>query len=430
MDVNKTMRAEWNNRAREDAHFYVAFGQKQQSGDDFLSSANEILPALEYGFQWLVKPSARPTRALEIGCGPGRLMCAMLPYFDELYGVDISDEMVKLATDNLREYSNATVALTETSDLVMFNNSFFDFVYSYVVFQHIPQKEIVIGYVQESYRSLKPGGVLRCQFRGKPPVETELSGKDSATWTGCYFSESEIFELSCKLGFPLVSLEGVDTQYLWATFVKKTTGLPAELPVVLVNAVTSASGPGRVIPFRGPEAAVSIWMSGVPREAGLADFSVSFGATTQNPCYLSPVEPDGGCQLNCRLPANVNLGNITVLVTFAGQGVAAKHDIVVTDVPYAAARVTKVTDGINLNSIGRINTRSVRVHLENLLHGSGVKFLFGGLKVSGVQSECVDPINSKFEFSFTIPEVICSGLTTLLICLENGEKLAEQIEVT
>ena len=47
MDVNQRMRADWNRRAREDAHFYVAFGRRSQQEQEFLASAAEVTSALE-----------------------------------------------------------------------------------------------------------------------------------------------------------------------------------------------------------------------------------------------------------------------------------------------------------------------------------------------------------------------------------------------
>ena len=41
----------------------------------------------------------RALRALEIGCGPGRLMKPLSRNFGEIHGVDVSDEMVRLARE-------------------------------------------------------------------------------------------------------------------------------------------------------------------------------------------------------------------------------------------------------------------------------------------------------------------------------------------
>ena len=46
-------------------------------------------------------------RALEIGCGPGRLMRPMSRHFVEIHGVDVSDEMIALAKEKLRDIPNA-----------------------------------------------------------------------------------------------------------------------------------------------------------------------------------------------------------------------------------------------------------------------------------------------------------------------------------
>lgn len=69
------MRAEWNERAREDARYYVAFGRRGQEEEEFFASASDVVYSLEEELKRLPRnlpPEAR--RALEIGCGPGRLM--------------------------------------------------------------------------------------------------------------------------------------------------------------------------------------------------------------------------------------------------------------------------------------------------------------------------------------------------------------------
>ena len=77
VSVNEQMRADWNRRAKEDAHFYVAFGRQQQSEADFLASAAETVPIFEREFVRLAPAAMSERRALEIGCGPGRLLLPM-----------------------------------------------------------------------------------------------------------------------------------------------------------------------------------------------------------------------------------------------------------------------------------------------------------------------------------------------------------------
>ena len=40
------MRADWNQRAREDAHYYVAFGGRDQDEAEFLATAADVLAVI------------------------------------------------------------------------------------------------------------------------------------------------------------------------------------------------------------------------------------------------------------------------------------------------------------------------------------------------------------------------------------------------
>src|SRR5881227_2023381 len=74
--------------------------------------------------------------ALEIGCGPGRLLRPLSRHFGEIHGVDVSDQMIALAKERLRDTPNAFPHHSSGSDLSLFPDEKFDFVYSYAVFQH------------------------------------------------------------------------------------------------------------------------------------------------------------------------------------------------------------------------------------------------------------------------------------------------------
>ena len=47
MNVEQTMRDDWNRRAVEDAHYYVAFGRHEQDEEEFLATADDVLRGLE-----------------------------------------------------------------------------------------------------------------------------------------------------------------------------------------------------------------------------------------------------------------------------------------------------------------------------------------------------------------------------------------------
>src|SRR5665811_167380 len=101
--VLERMRADWNERASEDAYYYVAFGRREQDDEEFFSTASDIVKGLE----WDLKRVRGKDAALEIGCGPGRLMRPLGRNFGEIHGVDVSDEMIRLAEERLRDTPNA-----------------------------------------------------------------------------------------------------------------------------------------------------------------------------------------------------------------------------------------------------------------------------------------------------------------------------------
>jgi SAM-dependent methyltransferase len=401
MDVNEQMRADWNRRAREDVHFYVAFGRRSQQEQEFLESAAEVTSALEPEFSRLPPESAGKRSALEIGCGPGRLMRPMSRHFGEIHGVDISDEMIRLANDQLKDVPHARAHLTPDSSLSMFADGSFDFVYSYIVFQHIPSRDVVLNYLGESGRVLKPGGILRCQLRGTPPLDSEM-GRNSATWTGCHFSGNEVAAFARENQLQLVALSGLQTQYMWVTLRKPPARLPEpDFSHLTLKAVTAASSGQRSVPQRGREAAVSLWIDGMPEASHLATLAIGFDGVLQPGCYISPIGENGGCQVDVVLPRGLRTGSVAVtLHRYDGALLAGPVPIEVTPGPPWEPKILSVTDGTNILAKFRIEEGGVKVTIEDLERPEEVSFLVDGRPVEHLQYVCNDPITSTYEFAF------------------------------
>src|SRR4051794_22467573 len=106
-DVRNEMREDWNARARDDAAYYVAFGRHKQSDADFFATATEVINGIESELRRVPIAQIGSWKVLEIGCGPGRLMRPLSRHFAEIHGVDVSDEMIALARERLRDTPNA-----------------------------------------------------------------------------------------------------------------------------------------------------------------------------------------------------------------------------------------------------------------------------------------------------------------------------------
>jgi methylase of polypeptide subunit release factors len=88
----RTMRNDWDRRARENARYYIATGRADWTDEEFFASgeqqvAGQILNDMENVCQGRNPASMR---VLEIGCGAGRITGALARIFGEVHAVDIS----------------------------------------------------------------------------------------------------------------------------------------------------------------------------------------------------------------------------------------------------------------------------------------------------------------------------------------------------
>lgn len=101
----------------------------------------------------------RGERALDFGCGVGRLTLPLCEFFDEVTGVDIAESMIALANEFNRCPGRCRYVLNERPDLGVFADGCFDFVYSSITLQHMEPQDAG-AYLREFVRVLGPGGLL------------------------------------------------------------------------------------------------------------------------------------------------------------------------------------------------------------------------------------------------------------------------------
>jgi ubiquinone/menaquinone biosynthesis C-methylase UbiE len=101
-------------------------------------------------------------RTLQIGSGLGRIERALSGRVAQCYGCDISAAMVGKASA-LTPLPNVTFVRTTGKDLSPWGDASIDVVYSFLVFQHLPRKQVQ-RYLAECYRVLKHGGSLVFQL--------------------------------------------------------------------------------------------------------------------------------------------------------------------------------------------------------------------------------------------------------------------------
>ena len=225
------MRRDWDRRARENAFHYVDTGQDRWSEEEIFQSGRRIVEQHVLNDMENVcrgKPPDR-MRALDIGCGIGRVTKALAQTFQEAHGVDVSGEMVARARSYLARTPNAHVHRNSGADLQVVGELKFDFVFSFVVFQHIPSLAVIESYIREAGRVLKPGGLFKVQVQGRPAARWYHRN----SWFGASIgSEEEARRLAERCGLEARYFHGAGTQYFWLWLFKPENGgrLPRTSP--------------------------------------------------------------------------------------------------------------------------------------------------------------------------------------------------------
>lgn len=160
------MRQDWNERARQDPFLYIASWRKDWDETSFFASG-------EADYNKLVEPVLRELALdpnsksmAEIGCGAGRMTRSFAGRFHSVIAVDISEEMQARGKAFLSNCDNITWICSEGQSLGGLRNCSVDFVFSYLVLQHFPSRELVAETIHEMIRALKPGGAYLFQFNG------------------------------------------------------------------------------------------------------------------------------------------------------------------------------------------------------------------------------------------------------------------------
>lgn len=218
--ILQKMRQDWDQRARENARYYVATCQEKWTDEEFFHSGELAVKQDILNDMINICQGKAPSdmRVLEIGSGAGRVTRALSKVFGEVHGVDVSGEMVEQARRALADRTNAWVYQNNGKDLSALPDGMqFDFAYSTIVFQHIPSREVIETYVREVHARLHPGALFKFQVQGNPQVQ---SSPDD-TWLGVAFTDEQAVDMAMRSGFDPRYRHGAGSQYFWLWFFKK-----------------------------------------------------------------------------------------------------------------------------------------------------------------------------------------------------------------
>jgi SAM-dependent methyltransferase len=139
--------SEWEKWGQKDPYFGVKTEPKfrkdkldEKSREDFFSMGRKEIEQVYNICKKYIDPDFSPKNVLEFGCGVGRLLIPLAQKADRVTGLDVSDSMLSEVKKNCREFNIDNITLLKSDDKLSKLEGTFDFIHSFIVFQHLEVK--------------------------------------------------------------------------------------------------------------------------------------------------------------------------------------------------------------------------------------------------------------------------------------------------
>lgn len=192
--------AQWDVYFRRAGRSVLATRASRDSETYFAQGAEALLDLIDFA------AAPKEGRALDIGCGDGRLTRGLVSLYSSVIAQDIAASVLDACRKNLEDTDGVEFVLGNVEALARYPDESIDFVVSTTVFQHIPSCRTVRSYISEASRLLRPGGVAALQLRD-PSTKTRLRDFSvdlvrlpsrlpsfNRNWRGCRLGESQARE--------------------------------------------------------------------------------------------------------------------------------------------------------------------------------------------------------------------------------------------
>ena len=169
----------WDRRARENPLFFVDNSLDYNAPDEQAFWAD--------GRRWLDEllgslggELSERDAVVEIGCGVGRLTRPIAERAASVVALDVSTEMLARAREHNRHLENVEWVHGDGTSLAGVPDAEADVCLSHVVFQHIPDPRVTLGYIREIGRVLRPGGWAAFQVSNDRRIHRRRRGRERA----------------------------------------------------------------------------------------------------------------------------------------------------------------------------------------------------------------------------------------------------------
>ena len=220
----------WDDRARENALFFVdnQLRYADPDAERFFANGQHSLDVMLEALGMALAPG---DRVVEIGCGAGRQTRALAARAAHVRALDVSEAMLARARELSPGLDNVEWLPGDGTSLAGVESAGVDACVSYVVFQHLPDSGLTLGYVREIGRVLRPGGWAAFQVSNDSSIHRPRGGRErlgtalrgligrgprgqaNAAWRGSAVDLAELGAVAESAGMEVERTVGEGTQF-------------------------------------------------------------------------------------------------------------------------------------------------------------------------------------------------------------------------
>ena len=217
----------WDERARENAAYFVdnVLDYRAIDMDEFWARGRDVVDSM---LEQLGVRLEAADEVAEIGCGLGRLTRVLAERTARVWAFDVSSEMLRRAREELADLDNVEWVHGDGETLQPLADGAASACFSFVVFQHLPDPALTLGYVREMGRVLRPGGWSAFQISNDPSIHRPRGrlaarvkalagraprGQDHAAWLGSAVDLADLERTAATSGLDVERVEHPGTQF-------------------------------------------------------------------------------------------------------------------------------------------------------------------------------------------------------------------------
>lgn len=348
--------------------------------------------------------------AILIGYGADPETMSVARYFAEVHAIETTQAGYDTARSLAESYPNLGVRLDHNLELSEFPDSYAHFVEVAPAVLQLDHTR-TLECVRSCARVLACGGLLRMQI------------------SSSFAAQAEIVDLTRRFQLQALWFEGPDRNgYYHGLWRRMRMNWREELPTLAgitavdIRKISNLDRAVPIVPARGVNVSVAVYVTGLPEEADVFDLALVVGGMRASVVSVSPADSKGVKQIIADLPEIEETGLVRVELFWMQEPMGR------AGVLRVSPRIPEVPRLVSLQPPSPYGTMSAVV--EDLYNPEDFGARVDDKPAWGYEYRCQDEKRRKFEIQFQLPDGIDRGECLVTVRLGRRELPPVTMQIT